>query len=161
MVVYFVAVAVPLVYELAAVSLKGFCCGHYFAWICSQPHCSALVLNALLVGHYVYYGMGSVRIELGAVGSGKPYNVPCVFDHCHLEAQAYSKEGNFVFSCVFYGEYLAFYSSVSEASGNENAVRSFEKLVDAAFIYILRLYPVYIHFDSIVYSGMLQRLGNR
>lgn len=44
----------------------------------------------------------------------------CPFYHSHLEAQTYTKERDFLFSCPFYGENHTLRAALPEPTWNQN-----------------------------------------
>jgi hypothetical protein len=136
-VVELVAMAVPLPHLGHPV---GFVCLRPFqnlAGVRPQPHRSAFLLDAPLIGHEVDHGVWRARVEFGAVRAGEATGMSSQLDHSALLAQALAEEWNMAFPRVADRLDLALDPARAESSGNQDAIGVSQQLLGAKARHIL------------------------
>lgn len=124
----------------------------------SEAHCSAHVVDALLLFHQVDDVVRCVGSHLGGVGVLKPEDVACEFYHHALHAEAYAEGGQVVGAAPFEGDELTFDASLPESGGYDGSVDAFEKGGDIAGGDLFGVDVADADFLSAVGGGLEERL---
>jgi len=133
----FITVPVPFTDLFLSVGRIGMGVPVQNAGIGPQPHRRPFLRQMPLFWQQVDDGIGRVRVELGAVGFVHPADVPGVFHHGHLHAEADPEVGNAVFPGVPDGGNHAFAPAVAEPAGDENSAHVIELILESFFLDLL------------------------
>ena len=144
----------------AAVDARHQRAGDDAAGVRAQAHRTALGQVALLVGHQVDHGMGTLGRELGGMRVGVVQHVARVLDHRDLHAQADAKVGDVVLARVLRRHHHARDAAVAKAAGHDDAVRILEQLVHVVAGQGLGVHPVDFHVRAVLEAAVAQRLGH-
>src|SRR5260370_23145841 len=102
--------------------------------------------------------VGTIRLELGGLGRGKPANVPSVLDDGYLEPQADAEERQPVLPGPANRLDHPFDTANSEAAGHQQAVHPAEKLARGLLVgEEIARYPLELHPGVVGDAAMDQR----
>ena len=120
----------------------------------AEAHGAAEVDDLFLLLHEADDGVRGALVKLDAGGSGQAADVAGILDDGDLHAEADAEEGDAVFAGILGGCDLALGAAVSEATGNEDALKAAEIEFGTSFFDALCIDADDVHLAVVGGSGV-------
>ena len=136
-IVKFISVPVAFLNGIRRIRIMSICVRIKFTWIWAQTHCAAFfagftsMLNIHTSEikpffHKINYIIFCFRFKFFGISIFKIGNIPGKFNYSTLHPQANSKNGIFIFTCIFNCCYFPFNSSITKSSRDKYPWQSFK-----------------------------------
>ena len=136
--------------------------GIYLAGIQPQAHGATHILHIQLLRHQIDNGMSAFRSKFRAIGISHTANVAGKLNHSTLHTQANAEERNLLFASILNGLNFAFDTTVTKATGYQDAIHASHYLVHIGGLSLdfFSINPFNLQLRLVGDSCMTQGFGN-